>query len=60
LCKNLYQIDSKNNFVYSKNKTIALIDVEDMVVVDTGDALLISKKGSSQKVKKIVDKLKSK
>jgi len=51
-------IDSKNNFVYGHERAIATVDVEDMVIVDTGDALLVSKKGSSQKVKQVVEKLK--
>jgi len=51
-------IDSKNNFIYGLDKYIATIDVEDLIIVDTGDALLISKKGSSQKVKQVVAELK--
>ncbi|UFS62261.1 mannose-1-phosphate guanylyltransferase/mannose-6-phosphate isomerase [Sulfurimonas sp. HSL-3221] len=51
-------LDSKNNLVYGTRRTIATIDVEDLIVADTGDALLISKKGSSQKVKQVVAKLK--
>jgi len=57
-CDNLYTVNAKNNFVYSKEKAIALTDVEDLIIVDTGDALLVSKKGSSQKVKEIVKQLK--
>ncbi|XPV69595.1 MAG: mannose-1-phosphate guanylyltransferase/mannose-6-phosphate isomerase [Halarcobacter sp.] len=55
---NHISIDSSNNLVYGDERTIATIDVEDLIVVDTGDALLVSKKGSSQKVKKVVEKLK--
>jgi len=55
---NLYTIDAKDNFVYSSDRAIALADVEGLIVVDTPDALLVSKKGSSQKVKQIVKKLK--
>jgi len=51
-------IDSKNNLVYGIDKHIATIDVEDLIIVDTGDALLVSKKGSSQKVKQVVAELK--
>jgi mannose-1-phosphate guanylyltransferase len=51
-------IDSKNNLVYSKDKYIATIDIEDLIIVDTGDALLVSKKGSSQKVKQVVAEIK--
>jgi len=51
-------IDSKNNLIYGHDKYIATIDVEDLIIVDTGDALLVSKKGSSQKVKQVVSELK--
>lgn len=45
--------DEHNNFVIA-NKPITLIDIEDLIIIDTEDALLISKKGSSQKVKDVV------
>ena len=51
-------IDSKNNLIFGNARKIATVDIEDLIIVDTGDALLISKKGSSQKVKKVVDKIK--
>jgi len=51
-------VDSKNNLIYGQNKCIATIDVEDLIIVDTGDALLVSRKGSSQKVKQVVVELK--
>ncbi|NCB12078.1 MAG: cupin domain-containing protein, partial [Erysipelotrichia bacterium] len=50
-------IDSKNNLVYGKDRVIATVDMEDCIIVDTGDAILISKKGSSQKVKKVVEEI---
>ena len=53
----LIQIDAQENFVYRKDKKmIALIGVEDLVVVDTGDALLITKKNQTGKVGQVVDK----
>ncbi len=51
-------IDSKNNLIYGQGKYIATVDVEDLIIVDTGDALLVSKKGSSQKVKQVVNQIK--
>jgi mannose-1-phosphate guanylyltransferase len=56
-----YEEDSKNNFYYSNNKkkVIATIGLENFIVIDTNDALLITKKGKSQKVKNIVNKLKT-
>ncbi len=50
-------IDSHNNFFVTSSRQIATVDVDDLVVVDTEDALLISKKGSTQKIKKIIKKL---
>lgn len=52
-------LNSDGNLVYSRcGKIVSLIDVKDMVVVDTSDALLICPKSSSQKVKEIVSELK--
>ena len=56
--ENLLAINSKNNFVYSSDRLIATVGIDDLIVVDTPDALLISKKGSSQKIKDIVKELK--
>lgn len=46
--------DENNNFIVS-DKPVSLIDVNNLIIVDTDDALLISQKGSSQKVKEIVN-----
>ncbi len=46
------QIDASENFVIAKKPT-ALVNVQNLLVVDTEDALLIAKKGSSQKVKEV-------
>lgn len=45
--------DEHNNLIIA-DKPVSLIDIENLIIVDTDDALLISKKGSSQKVKEIV------
>ncbi|WP_369178145.1 mannose-1-phosphate guanylyltransferase/mannose-6-phosphate isomerase [Candidatus Thiodubiliella endoseptemdiera] len=58
LNENHIAIDSKNNLIYGEERKIATIDIKDIIVVDTGDALLISKKGSSQKVKQVVAQVK--
>lgn len=52
-------INSKNNLIMSSGRMIASIDIEDLIIVDTDDALLVAKKGSSQNVKKVVEELKS-
>lgn len=53
-------IDLKNNYIYSeKGKLVSTVGVNDLIVVDNRDALLICKKDESQKVKEIVETLKS-
>ncbi|MDD3477199.1 MAG: mannose-1-phosphate guanylyltransferase/mannose-6-phosphate isomerase [Sulfurimonas sp.] len=49
--------DENNNLIIS-DRRVETIDINDCIIIDSGDALLISKKGSSQKVKEIVAKLK--
>ena len=56
--ENLISINANNNCVISSNRMIATLDVDDLIIVDTPDALLITKKGSSQGVKEVVAELK--
>ena len=47
-----------NSTVYGRaGKVVALIGVEDLVVVDTEDALLICKKDEAQRVKEVLERL---
>jgi mannose-1-phosphate guanylyltransferase len=54
------QKDTKNTYIYSPGKVVATIGVEDLIIVNTDDALLICRKGRSQDVKEISDYLKRK
>lgn len=51
---------SQNSLLYSQKKLVALVSVDDLIVVDTKDALLICKRGASQEVRQIVDVLEQK
>jgi mannose-1-phosphate guanylyltransferase/mannose-6-phosphate isomerase len=52
------QINSENNFVFTqRQKTIGLVGVNDLIIVDTLDALLVAKRGQSQDIKALVDGL---
>ena len=57
---NLVAVNATNNFVFGKYKTIALSHVDDLIVVDTPTALLVTKKGKSQSVRDVVKVLKEK
>jgi mannose-1-phosphate guanylyltransferase len=52
-------LDSSECIVYSPKKPVALLGVEDLVIVEEDDVLLVSKKQRAQDVKKLVDKLRS-
>ena len=56
--KNSILIDSKNTEIQSSKRMIVGIGLEDLIVIDEIDATLIFKKGQSEKVKKVVEKLK--
>ncbi len=57
ILKGALNINSKNNLIMSSSRMVATIDIEDLIVIDTDDALLIAKRGSSQNVKKVVEEL---
>lgn len=50
----LFTIQSQGNYVYAPGRTVALLGVEDLVVVETADALLITTRARSQDVSKLV------
>lgn len=52
-------LNSHNNLIVSGKRIVATIDIDNLIIVDTPDAILISKKGSSQKVKDVVQELKN-
>ncbi len=59
LKKRPVQISAKGNSVFSKEKKkYGIVGSDDLIVVDTADALLICKKGESQKIKELVEALK--
>jgi len=57
---NFYNINSKNVLVVGDKRKITAIDLKDIVIVDTDDALLVASSKSTEKVKEIVEELKAK
>ena len=51
-------VDTKNTLVFGEDKLVAIVGVEDLVIVNTKDAVLVAHKNESQKVKAIVQQLK--
>lgn len=50
-------LESRNITVHSPQKPVALVGVDNLIVVETGDALLVCRKEKAQDVKKIVQML---
>ena len=54
---NIYLKDTKDSYFRSENRLIVGIGLENLVVVETNDAILISDKKQTQKVKDMVNLL---
>ncbi|WP_213974358.1 mannose-1-phosphate guanylyltransferase [Tepidanaerobacter acetatoxydans] len=51
-------IDTRNSIIYSNSRLVAAVGLENMIVVETNDALLVCPKEKAQDVKKVVEQLK--
>lgn len=51
-------IDTKNTLIIGNKRHISTIGLEDCIIIETDDAILISKRGEAQKVKDVVTSLK--
>lgn len=51
--------DTTNSYIHSQNKLVATLGVDNLVVIDTPDAVLIADKDKVQNVKDIVNELKA-
>jgi mannose-1-phosphate guanylyltransferase len=52
-------IDTRDTFVHSEDRVVATIGIENLVIVDTRDAVLVAHKGQLQRVKEVVAELKA-
>ena len=50
--------ECNNSIIHSNNRLIAAVGVKDLCVVETPDAVLITNRGESQRVREVVDELK--
>ena len=52
-------LDCKNSLIMGRDRLIAGIGLDDLLLVETDDVIVVAKKGESQKVKNVVEKLKA-
>ena len=50
-------VDTKNTFVHSSSRLVSALGVDNLVIIETADAILIADKSQCQHVKKIVNQL---
>ena len=53
-------LETRNSLIYSPKKVVATIGLEDMIVVETENALLVCPRDRAQQVREIVDALRAK
>ena len=56
----IIEIDSSNNSIISEKSTIATIGIKNTIIIENDGSFLISKKGATEKVKQVVEKLNEK
>lgn len=52
-------VDSKNSYIYSETGLIALVGLDDIIVVQDGNTTLVCKRDRAEDIKKVVDQLKA-
>ena len=52
-------VDSHNTFVQSEDRLVATVGVDNLMVIDTPDALLVTHTDKAQDVRKVVERLKT-
>ncbi|MEZ8225368.1 mannose-1-phosphate guanylyltransferase/mannose-6-phosphate isomerase [Vibrio splendidus] len=50
-------VDSQHNYIHAENKLVATVGVENLIIVETKDAILVANKDKVQGVKSIVSQL---
>ena len=55
----VHAIDVSQSFIHSDRRLVVGIGIEDLVVIDTPDALLVAKRGDTQRVREAVEHLRT-
>ena len=55
----VYVHDVRGSYIQANDRLVAALGIQELVIIETSDAVLISEKGSVQDVKKIIDTLNS-
>jgi mannose-1-phosphate guanylyltransferase len=53
----IFSINCSNNYLRSESRLVATLGIDDLIIVETKDAVLVANKNDSQRVKDLVDHL---
>jgi mannose-1-phosphate guanylyltransferase len=56
--ENFIGLNTKNSLIECNGKLVVTVGVEDLVIIDSGDVIVVAHKTASQDIKKVVEKLK--
>jgi len=54
---NVLSLDTRNSLIFGEKRVILTIGLKDILAIETPDKILIAKKGESQKLKKLLEKI---
>lgn len=57
---NVVALKTSNSLLISKNKLIAVTDIEDLIVIESDNSIFITKRGKSEKVKELINYIRAK
>ena len=57
---NVHAVETKNCLILGNTRLISTLGLEDLLIIETPDALFLGKKGQSQRVKQLVEELEDK
>ena len=55
----IYAIDTSNSLLFADHRLVATVGVNDLIVIETADAVMVADKSQAQQVKKIVERIKA-
>jgi mannose-1-phosphate guanylyltransferase/mannose-6-phosphate isomerase len=58
ICGETVLVDTQDCYIQSDGRVVAAVGLNDLIIIDTPDALLVSDKGRAQEVKSVVSQLK--
>lgn len=58
ICGDVEMVDAHNSYIHAESKLVAVVGIQDLVIIETADAVMVAPKNRVQDVKLMVDKLK--